>query len=471
MKNQQKTMLQKVLSNSIIYGVAPQVVGVVNMLLLPLITPHLTAFDYGLYGIVNAYMMGIGLFQFLGLTIVVNNAFYNYPQKYIWVWRKVFGVLLIWIFPFILLQSIVLYFVIPAEADVNQLKIIFLAGLPIVFNSTLTFIGSAYFQLNLKAKPLFFRTLLVGLTVVVMNYYFIVFQQMGYMSWFYANAFGSFLLGLSFLSVFIDIKLYPIFRNISKLKPMLKLGFSSLPYTFSAYTLDYSDRVIMEFVNVPVKAIGRYNLSYSIGDRVFQLSKGVGLALIPVVVDLFKKSRFQEVQLIIRNLTLIFILATITLSIWTKEIFDLLIKSESLSDIYPIAIVIIMSMNYRPYYLLSTSILEFKEKTIFLSNLSIGIAVFNVLSNLILLPIIGIMGAAITTFISYLLYGFISFFLSKSALSDFNKLEIIITMFVIFISLFTSLQLVEVTVYIKMIFTLITTVFILLIYYRSKNKY
>ncbi|KXX67238.1 polysaccharide biosynthesis C-terminal domain-containing protein [Flammeovirga sp. SJP92] len=460
-------MLQKVLSNSFLYGIAPQLVGVVNMLLLPLITPHLTAFDYGLYGVVNAFMVGLGLFQFLGLTIVITNAYYNHPQKYIWIWRKVLGILLIWNFPFVIIQSIVLYFVIPSEAQNNQLVIITLAGLPIFFNSTLTFIGSLYYQLNIKPKALFYRTVGVGLVVASMNYYCIAFLEMGYMGWFYANAVGGILMGISFISLFFRKKLYPVLRPYSKLKPLLKLGTSTLPHHFSAYILDYSDRVLMEFSNVPINAIGRYNLSYSIGDKVFQLSNGVRLAVVPVIVDLFKNNKLQQAQHIIRSLSILFILGTMCISIWTREIFDLLVKNESLKDVYPIAIVIIITMNYRPYFLLSTSILEFKEKTKFLSHLSIGVTVFNVVANLLLLPFFGIMGAAIATFISYLVYGFISFFLPISTLKGFNKLEILFTMIVILGVLFLSLEIVEFTVLVKGVLTIMVGVMITAIYFKS----
>ncbi|MBD0401258.1 lipopolysaccharide biosynthesis protein [Flammeovirga sp. EKP202] len=461
-------MLQKVLSNSFIYGIAPQFIGVVNMLLLPLITPHLTAFDYGLYGVVNAFMMGIGLFQFLGLTIIVMNAFYKHPQTYIWIWRKVLGVLIVWNFPFIIFQSIVLFLVIPEDAGNNKLTIVTLAALPILFNSTFTFLGSIYHQLQLNPKALFFRTIGVGLLVAFMNYHLIVQLQLGYMGWFYANAVGAILMGLSYISLFIKIRLYPVFRSFSKVKTMLKLGMSTMPHHFSNYILDYSDRVLMEFMNIPIHAIGRYNLSYSIGDRVFQLSKGVGFAVVPVIIDLYKKGKINEIQNIIRKLTIIFVLSTITVSIWTKEIFEILVRNESLKDVYHIAIVIILSMNYRPYFLLCTSILEYKEKTKFLSNLSVGVTVFNVMSNLALLPIFGIMGAAVTTFISYFIYGFVSFFISQFTLSVFNKKEIIFTMIVILLALYLSIKIVVVSILIKAIISVIMTGLILAIYISSK---
>ena len=51
-------MLKKVLKNSLIYGIAPQITAVANILVLPLITPNLTEFDFGINGIALSYVDG-----------------------------------------------------------------------------------------------------------------------------------------------------------------------------------------------------------------------------------------------------------------------------------------------------------------------------------------------------------------------------------------------------------------------------
>ncbi|MFV0238230.1 MAG: lipopolysaccharide biosynthesis protein, partial [Flavobacteriales bacterium] len=60
-------MFKKLFTNSFIYGLGPQVPKVVSVLVLPFITEFLTPEDYGIYGIITAYMASLVAFSILGM--------------------------------------------------------------------------------------------------------------------------------------------------------------------------------------------------------------------------------------------------------------------------------------------------------------------------------------------------------------------------------------------------------------------
>ena len=108
-----------------------------------------------------------------------------------------------------------------------------------------------------------------------------------------------------------------------------------------------------------------------------------------------------------------FLLLSVGVCIWLKEIFLLLVSNEELQIAYPLAIIILMSYNYRPMYLAVTNKLIFQEKTGSLWKISFVAGVLNVVLNLIFLPIYGITSAAVITFISFMYIGYSGFFMKE----------------------------------------------------------
>src|SRR5690606_4627568 len=95
-----------------------------------------------------------------------------------------------------------------------------------------------------------------------------------------------------------------------------------------------------------------------------------------------------------------FILLCVLISLWVKQIFNVLINNQELESAYAIAIIIIMGYAYRPIYWAAMSRVFFNEKTNKLWRVSFIAGVLNVVLNFIFIPLYGIYAAAITTLIS-----------------------------------------------------------------------
>src|SRR3569833_143590 len=104
-------MLRRLFSHSLVYGVFTQIPGLAAFIMLPVITPHLTANDFAVYGIVNAYLMALTALKDLGLGVVINNTFYQLPLRWKYLWRVLYGVLSLWSICYVALLLFVFFFV------------------------------------------------------------------------------------------------------------------------------------------------------------------------------------------------------------------------------------------------------------------------------------------------------------------------------------------------------------------------
>ena len=187
-------MLKKVLSHTFIYALGPQLPRVVSILLMPLITPFLTKEDYGIHGIIIAYLAAFSALKDLGLVTVLSNTFYKDRNDYHIIWGRLFGFLSCWGFILGPLLLLVLWAVIPPEADTNFWLIGTLYCLPVMFFDTTILFGSRHFHLLQKPTSFVIISIFGSLITIGVTYFSIVELKLGYLGWFYAVLLKGFLL-------------------------------------------------------------------------------------------------------------------------------------------------------------------------------------------------------------------------------------------------------------------------------------
>jgi O-antigen/teichoic acid export membrane protein len=414
-------MLRKLLSHAAIYGLAAQIPRVAGVLALPVITPFLTTTDYGVAGVVTAYVTALGMVQSLGLSVVMVNAYVKHPTRYKWVWRQVGGLLSLWTLLFGFIFFAVLYFAIPQEADKNRLQIALLFTVPTMLFTTAEVQSNLYYQL--AQKPLWFaiRSVMAGVVAVGVNIYAIAYLRLGYMGWFYGNFFG---LTLAFVfsayTTYYSLRLRPILRiNLKQVWTYLKVSLPVLPHYFASSMLVTSDRLVLSAVKVPVPQIGLYSLAATFGAYFNQLSVAVSEAANPFYLQMLARNN-KRYQLATRDLTFglgaLFLAATFTGSIWMKEIFQLLLRNQELQVAYPIAVLLLMGYNFRPFYIVVNNLLLLREKTNKLWRISVVAVVGNIILSLLLVPVFGYRAAAYTTFAALLYMGYAGLWLKEFSL-------------------------------------------------------
>lgn len=406
-------MLRRLISHSFWYGVSPQISKVLSFLLLPILTQFLTPVDFGIYGVVQAYIVAFTFLKSLGLDYHFANVFIAHPQKYKMVWSSLFTFLFIWGIFIGLALSTVLFFSIPEEAQVNRLEIILLSVIPLVFFSSVENIYFRYHQLSENPKGIAFRTIVVGLSNVLISFILIVYFDQGYMGWFFAN-FISFSLGF-FISFPVVFKLIsPIFKfSKPRLKSYFEKGLPVLPHYYGNYLLDSSDRIVMDLLNVSTSDIGRYNLSYTLANAFNIMASAVKKAISPILLKKYKEG--QSGHLYARQLTfllqVIFLGLSSIVAIWSDELLRIFITNDDFQNISPVFVVILMSFNYVPMYIGANNQLFYNGKVQSLWKRALIAASINIGLNVIFIPLYGILAAAISTFFAYMFLGYSTYFM------------------------------------------------------------
>ena len=415
--------IKKLLSDSLIYAVGPQIPKIASIFVLPIITKYLTSIDYGIAGIIAAYTGLLSALGDLGFSVVMVNTFYKHPVKWPIYWRQFHFYLSLWSIIYGLILAAVLYLIIPDEARENTWNIIACFSIPAIFFNVTTIMATRYYQF--ARKPLFVAIVsaCIGLISILLNLYTIAYLKMAYMGWYLTMFISSFLtFTCYFYPVYFKYKLGPIFRFRKRfIIKNLKVTLPVVPHNYSAYLLNSSDRLVMDKVKVGTNQIGEYSLAYTFGGYMEFIGTAIGMAVGPFYTKLYSHRTLdgdKAVKFITHWLQISFIVGSFVVALWCKEVLDFLISNEELKLVYPLSIIIIMGFTYRPYYWASVNRLFFHEKTTQLWKISFIAGILNVILNIIFIPLYGIMAAAVTTLISLLYIGF-----SGYRLKSFKELE------------------------------------------------
>ncbi len=431
-------MLKKLISHSFLYAIGPQVPKLVNILILPIITQFLTPLDYGIYGTLLAYTGLLQGVKNLGFDVLLVNSFF---KKIKWkdYWRRYLGGLYAYNVLFALIYVLFLMFFIPQEAQNNKWLLIFLIVIPAIFFDTTKMFGSRYFQLKQQPKYIAFVSVFVGVIAIFVNLYAIAYLKLGYLGWFISIAIGSLISFCCYAyPLYLKVKIRPYLSlNKNFWKKSLKVSLPTIPHNYSAYLLNSSDRIVMDRLKVPIDEIGVYNLAYIFGSYLDLFGNAVGMAVGPFYSKLYSKKNW-EAELQVKSLTFFlqvsFLALCITIALWVKQIFQLLISNKELEVAYAISIFIIMGYVYRPMYWAAGTKLLFYEKTNKLWRISFVAGILNVLLNVIFIPIYGVTAAAITTFICLMYLGFAFYFLEDYKSLNNPKLKPLLWLTIIIIS-------------------------------------
>lgn len=408
-------MYKKILSQSAIYGFAPYIPKIAGIFTLPVITKYLTDIDYGIAGTIAAYTGAIAVFSTLGMNVVFTTSFYKSRCQYKWLWRQLYGFLQYWMIIFAILQSILLYFIIPEEAQENKWYIIFLANFSTVFFGAASFVGAMHYRLLQKPIPIAVRNIISGFLTIFATLYFVAYLKMGYMGWYASSFISGCFINLSYWWV-VNKKwrLTPIYKfKWRTIKKYLGISLPTIPHYYSSYLLSSSNRLVMDKLGMPIGAIGNYNLAAQFGGYFEMFVGAVNTAANPMAMEQIRNKDEQTAKKMILFIFGIIVTATFLFSIWSKDVFELLIKNNELKKIYPLAIILVMAYNYRPMYIASSNMFFYHEKTKGLLKISALAGILGFIGYIVIIPIWGIYGAAVVNFVFLQYMGYSGFFMKE----------------------------------------------------------
>ena len=405
-------MIKDIVRSSAIYGIAPYVPRLISFLLLPLLTEHLTDVDYGISGTIAAYTGALQALTTLGLSAYLQVFFFKSPCQYKILWRQIYGFLTLWMLVFAIIQSTLLFFVIPEEAAGNKWLIILLTNFNGVIFGPAGFIGPMYYQLSKQPIPVARRTIIAGLSSVFINYLTIVVLEWGYMGWYVSSFLGVFISNtIYWYDLYFKLKLTPILRPKKKtITHALKVSLPMIPHYYTGYLVNSSNKIVMDMSNVSVKSIGEYNFAQQFSSMAESAVFAIETAIKPINYESIKNNRENDSKRAIYIYAILTYTMTFLFALWCKEVFEMMVHNEVLLNSYPLAAFLVLSYNYRPMYIAATNVMFFYEKTMKVLKITMVAGLIALIANICFIPKFGLVAAAVITYVSFLYQGYSGFF-------------------------------------------------------------
>lgn len=404
--------ISSLFAKSIWFGIVPKLPTFINILILPLVTPYLSASDYGVWGIISSYMGIFISIYTLGLHMHLSNSYYEYGDKYRLVWGRILFLLLLLSTFF----SCILFFIIWSTFDNldfdNRILLALLSVFSLQFNAN-NLMGQCLYTLRGTPIPFVVRTLVGGLIGIAVTFISIRYLRIGYLGFVLGSALNYMFCFFSFIyPLWMKEKLYPRIE-ISKVRifKLLKISLPVVPHALGFLLLSSSSRIIMALYEIPIEDIGIYSNGYILGDYITIVTTALAFALAPYMQTTFRSENYMCYRFLFFLCQSIALVSIFIFCLWMPEIYSILIRNESLQESMVISQISCFANCVFPLYVFMSNICFIKKDTMQLLWLVFIPGLLNIILLLIFIPLFGYRVAVITTLISYWTQMFIPFFI------------------------------------------------------------
>lgn len=420
-------MLKKIVSHTFFYSFANQSPALINLFLLPFLTPFLSASDYAIYGLILSYAGLVGAFSSLGYIVLFQQSYFELGADFKSKWSRLLGFQWLYKFIYAALVAGLLYFSLRNKIQADRLTLVLvLVIVPLLFFDLTKSIATRLLQFRHEHQRVYSVTIGVGVLSAFISFVGVRYFNLGYMAWLYSQAISSALLA-AYFGYFLYVKenIRPSFHfNKNEIVSDLKIATPLIPKEYATYLLNSSDRVLLDRFGVSQNRIGQYSIAYSFASYFENIQAQANQVLTPIVFDLYKTGTelaMQTVGKLVRAWFYISLLIAAVLGLWIPDIFRLLYRKAELSAAYPMAIILIFGFCYRPIYVAIVDKAIFEKRTMEVLKITVVAALSNVLLNLIFIGYYETWAATFNTVIAYFIMGIAGYFLIKNS-DEFRRI-------------------------------------------------
>lgn len=397
-------LLKRLTRNTVIYGLGNILQRGAAFLLVPLYTRFLSPADYGIVAVVNSIVQVLSIVYEMGQAGAVNRFYFEYADK-----RDELRNYLGTVFTFSLISTgfiTALLLVFGKSIFSLILKDIpfdpyIKLALWIPFFSIPLSILLGLYRAREQAVLYAFIQLSKFLVTTALIVFFVVFLRQGALGKIRGQMFGCLIFFI--LSLALALREAAPSFSASKLKKSLSFGFPLVPHLLGAWILALADRFILQMF-VPLSVVGLYNVGYQLGTVPSMVVSTISLAWVPLFYREAKKGGHAQQRLgkVSTLIALVIIFAGLLLIVFSKEIILLMTSKEFYAAavvVPPVALGCILD----GLYVVAVTPVFYMAKTKMLP-LFTGIAAsINIGLNFLLIPKLGMMGAAYATLIAFAL--------------------------------------------------------------------
>ncbi len=223
--------------------------------------------------------------------------------------------------------------------------------------------------------------------------------------------FITFLIMVILIALEIDF-IIPKFKNTRK---YLSFGLPTIPTSLSYWIIESSDRYIIGIM-LGTAFVGYYSPGYVLGNLILMIAAPFNLLLPSILPKYYEEGNVEKVKIFLKYSVKYFLLIAIpsvfVISILSKNLLILLTTPDIALNGYYITPFVALSALLFGLYGNIANIIILKKETKILGFSWIIAAIFNIIFNIMFIPYIGILAAAIMTLLAYLIALIITLFYS-----------------------------------------------------------
>jgi O-antigen/teichoic acid export membrane protein len=209
------------------------------------------------------------------------------------------------------------------------------------------------------------------------------------------------------------------FPHLHNLREFLNFGIPTVPGNLSSWVVNSSDRYVIGIL-LGASSVGYYSPGYSLGGIVKMFVSPLTFLLPSILSENYDRKQINNVKLILgysfKYFMIVAIPAAFGLSILSKPLLTVLSTPEIAEKGYLITPFVAVSMLIFGAYAIITQIIILEKQTHISGKVWIVAGILNLGLNFLLVPYIGIIGAAFTTLLAFGFSFLITFIYSSKML-------------------------------------------------------
>lgn len=207
------------------------------------------------------------------------------------------------------------------------------------------------------------------------------------------------------------------FPQFSKIRSFLRFGLPLIPSNLSHWMTDSSDRYVIALF-IGMGSVGIYSVAYQIGSLILMFVIPLNFVLVPVLSKSYDEGKTEEVKNLLayslKYLLILIIPAAFGVSILGKSLLQNMTQSEFVSSGWPVIPFVALSMVLFCIYEIIWQVANMVKETKIIGIIWGMAGLINLGLNIIFVPLIGILGAAISTLICFaMVTGVTAFYSAK----------------------------------------------------------
>lgn len=215
----------------------------------------------------------------------------------------------------------------------------------------------------------------------------------------------------------------------SNLKEQLAFALPTIPSNVSSWVVDSSDKYVIGILIGSV-AVGCYSPGYALGSILLMFLSPFAVLLPAVLPEHYEKGDMDEVDKYLNYSMKYYLLLTIPaavgMSVLSKPLLYIITTPEIALGGYMVTPFVCLGAIFMGMYGITNNILILEKNTMILGKLWIIVAISNIVLNLLLVPYLNILGAAIATLLCYILAFVVTALASKKTMRlPFNIRELL----------------------------------------------